>query len=303
MTDQAALMTRYLLGELSEAEREAFEARYFEDPRVFAELADVESALVDDYVRRRLTPEVRRQFEAFYLADPARRERVRFAEALVSTIDRVNTAAKTPTRRQEPSSPWPAWLGAIRAPRFAMAAAMLVLAAAGIWLVLNAPRTPRVSSTTAGGGPGPAATSVQPGDSTTATGVPTPGTTQPGPNAPPPPVVAIATLALTVGPGERAAAIGEPPTLTIPPDTEQVRLALTLREHDYARYRVSIRAVGGGEVFRLSDLIPIMDDRTPAFTLTMPAPRLQTGDYLLTLQGASAAGEFEDLSQTLFRVR
>jgi hypothetical protein len=79
-------------------------------------------------------------------------------------------------------------------------------------------------------------------------------------------------------------------------------LALTLREHDYARYRVIVRAIGGAELIRTDDLLPAAGGAQPAFTITLSAARLRPGDYMLTLQGTTRA-EFEDLSQTIFRVR
>ena len=47
-----------------------FEEAYFGDSCVFAEVAEAESALVDDYVRGRLAADIRRRFEQVYLADP-----------------------------------------------------------------------------------------------------------------------------------------------------------------------------------------------------------------------------------------
>ena len=89
MNETTQQMTRYLLGELSEQEQTELEARYFADSVLFDTLADVETALVDDYVRDRLPADTRLRFESHYLADPRRRERVRFARALISTIDRM----------------------------------------------------------------------------------------------------------------------------------------------------------------------------------------------------------------------
>src|SRR5215208_6229734 len=87
MNDATHLMTRYLLGELSEGEQSALEQACFDDPRVFAELTAAEEGLVDDYARDRLSPEVRARFERVYLADPRRRERVQFAHALIARLD------------------------------------------------------------------------------------------------------------------------------------------------------------------------------------------------------------------------
>ena len=92
MTKSDQNMTRYLLGELSEQERAALEQQYFDDPQVFEQVLRSESELVDGYVRGQLSAEAREQFEQTYLKHPKRRERVKFAEALVNRIDQNETA-------------------------------------------------------------------------------------------------------------------------------------------------------------------------------------------------------------------
>ena len=56
-------MKRYLLGELDESEQKALEEEYFTDSQLFDKMTQVESDLVDDYVRGRLPAETRKQFE------------------------------------------------------------------------------------------------------------------------------------------------------------------------------------------------------------------------------------------------
>jgi anti-sigma factor RsiW len=289
MNDATALMTRYLLGELSEREQADLETRYFEDPRLFDELVEVETSLIDDYVRGRLTPETQQRFETHFLADPRRRERVQFAGALARTIDRTDGETRLPT---EPSTTRAggSWFDWIRTPGFAVAfATVLPLAVVGTWLIVSARRTTEEIAD--------APATPRPADDVR----PSPAETPPPPTISRP-VLAVATLALTVGPGERSADAKQLPTLTIPPATDQVRFALTLREHDYARYRVIVRLIGGAELLRQGDLVPATAGAEPAFTLTAPATRFEPGDYLLTLQGATAGGEYEDLSMTIFRI-
>jgi hypothetical protein len=91
--------------------------------------------------------------------------------------------------------------------------------------------------------------------------------------------------------------------LVIPPNTSEVRLVLSLRENDYPNYRVLVRAIGGAEILRRSDLKPSAHTAGATLSLTTPAGGFSPGDYMLTLQGAAGGGEFEDLSQSLFRVR
>ena len=94
MTTPDPRMTSYLLGELSEAEAAALEREFFANPDVFARLVDVETGLVDDYVRGRLSPQLSARFEQQYLSDPRRRARVQFAQALTTKIDEAESAVK-----------------------------------------------------------------------------------------------------------------------------------------------------------------------------------------------------------------
>src|SRR5258708_12980407 len=86
-------LRRYLLGELSESERATLEEKYFADPRVFEQVLRSESELVDGYVRGKLSPRVRARFEQIYLTNPRRRDRGKFAAALVSKLYQTKITA------------------------------------------------------------------------------------------------------------------------------------------------------------------------------------------------------------------
>jgi hypothetical protein len=284
--------TRYLLGELPAEEQAAFEQAYFEDPRVFAEVSDAETALIDDYVRGRLSPEIRGRFEQVYLADPLRRERVAFAEALAARLD-ARSASST-------KSGGPGWRFTWESTRpLAFAAAVVFAMAALIWYV-SQPLTKRQESTqaTAPAAPAPIAPAAP---APVAPAAPEHRTEPVEPSAPVAPG-AVPTLALVLTPGVRSAQTTAPPaTLVIPAGSQDVRLALTIREPESQRLRVILRAVGGAEIAR-RDLTLRAGATGTAVTLTLPASRLDSGDYLLTLQGAARDGEFEDLTQSLFQV-
>src|SRR5262245_24543624 len=131
---------RYLLGELSEAEMTAFEREYMNDPDVYAQLVRSETALVDDYVRRRLPPQVRQRFEEHYLSHPKRRERVAFAGALATKIDERRAGESPGTGLAE------SWWGAINRfssrPVFkvALVSATAILLVSTGWLLVQANR-------------------------------------------------------------------------------------------------------------------------------------------------------------------
>ena len=283
MTDIKHTARRYLLGELTEAEQSALEETYFNDAQVFAEVAAEENALVDDYVRDRLALETRHRFEAVYLSRPERRARVEFAEALLTRVD-ASPAPSIGDRSESPRANWlTAWLGHRPALAMATLAAAIVLGIA-VWTALRSTRQePEQQQTTANASPS------------------TPTTRPPEPTVAP--TLSIVTLAMTVGAGQRSSTPSAPTTLEIPANTDTVRLALTLRERDYGRYRVIVRAIGAEEILRRDDLKPSLEPSGPAFTIDVPASTFVSGDYMLTLQGATGTGEFDDLSQSLFRVR
>ena len=263
MSDSKTTMTRYLLGELPEAERTALEQACFDDPLVFAGLEESESDLIDDYVRGRLAPELRRRFEQIYLTDAQRRQRVAFAKALIQRLDGAEQPSAADARtRPRSSSGRSTWLQALagRRPAFQWSLAMLmvVVVSGALWFAIQATRSRQ--------------------------------------QAP-----AFVTLALSVGPGGRSAGTDAPVTLRIPEGTNQLRLALSLQEHDHPRYRVILRMVGGAEILKSEALAAGTDTSGAVLSLALPASHVPAGDYMLTLQGETGGG-FEDLSQSLFRV-
>ena len=61
--NELQVLKRYVLGELSEDERDALEPRYFSDQQVFDQLVLIETEVVDDYVHGRLSAPDRATFE------------------------------------------------------------------------------------------------------------------------------------------------------------------------------------------------------------------------------------------------
>jgi hypothetical protein len=311
MTDRKQL-ERYLLGGMTEDERAALEREYFNDRSLFEEVVRVENELVDEYARGLLPPPTRERFEQNYLSHPARRERARFAEALAVQIDRTNEVAAGARARARP--PWLSWLAAWRGPRliWAMTAALLLVASIAALFVFRGRQAPETSVAEVGSPARERRASESPPQ-------PTPGQTPqvelpaeatnaraeqpPAPPAPPTATKAtpaFVTLTLTVA-GTRGSGEG-PATLVIPARTEHVRLRLNMRESDYARYSVVLRAAGGGEIFERGQLVPRSTRFGAGLALDVPARILPAGDYVLTLKGVGETGEVEEVSKSLIRV-
>ena len=82
VSEDEALMRRYLLGSLSTEEQTDLEQRFFEDDQYFELLEAAETDLIDDYVRAELPQAEVRAFEVNFLVSSSRRRRIEIAEAL-----------------------------------------------------------------------------------------------------------------------------------------------------------------------------------------------------------------------------
>src|SRR5262245_54260781 len=120
--DRAA---RYLLDELPEEDREAFEDEYFGDEQVYDELLAAEDDLIDRYCEGGLSAEQQQRFEERYLASAEGRERVEFARALRRLNAPSPASASVRTRATPRWIPWAAVLVA------ALAAALLAVQMSG----------------------------------------------------------------------------------------------------------------------------------------------------------------------------
>lgn len=90
------LLTRYLLGDLSEEEQERVEERYISDRGFYDQLLAAEDDLIDSYAEKALTPQQLVSFEKYFLRSPERQNRVAFAEAWMAYVSHQWAAAKAP---------------------------------------------------------------------------------------------------------------------------------------------------------------------------------------------------------------
>src|SRR5947207_7940881 len=139
MKDSDQILTRYLLGESSETEAHELEQKYFADPQLFSRLLETENQLVDDYARGRLPAALRDRFQNSYLANPERRERVQFAQAFAARLDQSQETVPSPVRAE---SWWNRLTAVTWSPKlsWAFAVAFVLIAAAGVWLVIQTRR-------------------------------------------------------------------------------------------------------------------------------------------------------------------
>jgi hypothetical protein len=294
---------RYLLGDLPETEQTAVEQEYFVDPEKFEEVWAAENDLVDRYVRGRLSRRERNLFERNYLQSPKHRERVAVSRKLLEAADRqVDESSRVivpaPSRLME-------IFKALITPRFlAPAAAFLLLLSILSWVMIERSRLNEEL------GKAQARLSDQERIEREITGQLAAEREQGAqlksqldrllesiaqmPSLTPPSI-----LSFLLKPGGSARTEGEPhQQITIPRETDLVKLQMKVEKGDSRRFQAAIRPVGGLQVWSQRSLKPVAG----AITVTVPANKLPMNDYFLTLSATTPTGETEEMNPYVFRV-
>src|ERR1051325_2744301 len=294
MTNSDEMMTRYLFGELSEAEQARLEERYFTDPATFDQLAQLETGLIDDYARGRLPAPMRARFERAYLHNPNRRARLKFGEALTARLDQTAAPPVAEPASSRAASSWQGTsslpTGGHRALAYLAATVLLLLASLSVWLFVESRRLrqdlARIREAQSAQAQKEHEAEQQLASERARVQELTAEIERALAEAKPQPAPAtdVATLTLTAG-DARGAGAGAPPTLVIHKGTEQVRLQLKLKENEYRSYQLAVQAVGGKEVINRPRIRPPVTSAGASFVLALPASLISAGDYLLTLRG------------------
>jgi hypothetical protein len=304
-------ITRYLLGRLTEDEQTALEQEYFADPEKFEEIWAAENELVDAYVRGRLSREERDLFERHYMQSPKHRERVAVARKLVEAADRpAPGGAASPT--VESSTAW--WsnlmefLSTSQGLRLGLAAAAMLLMFAGIaWLAVERMRLDQELGNTKAQlseqqrrqqeiANQLAAEREQRGKLKSELEQLQQTIAQRQSQTPEQPrrasILSFILSPMLVRSG------GEPQQITITRETDLVRLQMKIEDGDRRRFQATIRTVEGKQIWSQRSIKPAGGK----VEISIPANRLPTGDYILTLSATGDAGESEEINRYFFRV-
>jgi hypothetical protein len=307
------VITRYVLGELSEEEELSIEDKYALDPD-FSDLVNaVEDDLVVAYVLNRLPRAKQEQFERFFLRSPENCEKVTFTEVLLRHMQQDSAGKIAPAYIQSPASapssptsnvPSALWgsLGS-RAARFALAVIILIALGSGLWLLTRNRNSQRPINQESSSTP-LSENLVKPAEPRS----------EPVPNNPP--VISktperntqslkrtttekmsdrhlIASFILSPG---VTRAPGDTTRIEIPKNAMWVRLQLSIDATVvYASYQASIEQVGGREIWS-HKVQNRRGKRLRSLTLLIPANLLSSGEYIITLGGTTQPGKAEILA-------
>jgi hypothetical protein len=263
---------RYLLGEASDDERSRVEQQYFADEAALDRMEAAEEALIEDYVAGRLPPDQRARFEREFLSVPHRRARV----ATIRTLMTAASRRAPVTMEDRPAVP------RVRRPllgRLSLAAAAIVLLAAGTWWVAGVSRgRPAAERHQAAVPSGPAPLAPTPRSSPR-------------------------VFAVSISPGAVRGAGGSP-GIAVPDGTDLVELRLEGEPGDarIERARAVVRTVTGDEVWGGPAATPPDGPAGIAASIAVPAERLPADDYVITVFTATPRGAEREAYRYFLRV-
>ena len=315
------LISRYLLGELPEAQQVEIEDRAFSDQEYLASITAVENDLIDEYVRGELSADARQRFESRFLASAERRKRVEFAKALRTVV------SESPARKNaiQPATTW-SWReslyafinGLNPAARLAFVAATILVVVGIAWLFVATLRlrnqvmqlqaekqsgqnlqqaldAERKRNEELNARLNQEKQQREQTDESLRQLTETPEAKNPAPA----PVIASLTLLPGLSRGG-----GEKPNLDLSNDARLVRLNIGIDpEEQYKTFAVELRTLAGRHVWNRENLAARTRRGTRAVGLTLPATVLKPGEYELRLRGLTESDGAEDVGFYYFTVR
>ncbi len=304
MDSEQELITRYLLGELPEQDRQTVEERLFNDETLLEKIELQEDVLIEQYVRHELSPARSERFESHFLQSPRRRERTEIAGALEKAFERERRTPGIAVRRgfleQFQFTRRLSWV-------FATAcAAAVVFAGISLWLALRLNQQMEAYNAREQEWRGQTQNlneqlrqlragipQQNPNERSSA------GVSGNVPSAQAEATAALTVLSFIIPPG--ILRDNSETVLRVRSETQLVELKLeTDTPIKPGNYGVVIRAESGKQVWQGVGRTGTLRSKSPAVVVVIPANTLERGQYRLTVTGQSADDVINDYS---FRVQ
>jgi len=321
--DNSDVITRYLLGDVSEEERVWVEAQMVSDEGFVDECFQAEDKIIDDYVTGYLAARERGLFETNFLRSPGRQAKLRTAKFLVDYARdkaQVQSATEVRDRSGLPNtfvSIWRAGMGSSRMWQATAVASALILGitalAASAWAIHSyrvAERAQRQLSDQVQQLAELEKTldalrkKHQDSQASANQGTQISGQA----NKPLPQTQSISPVAtLVLPPGgfrEQGEAVKE---VVLPPETPLLQLKLVVEPGlKYSRYRVTLQHADGETVITANNLLmtPTKTVQGEFITVALPSQLLSSGDYVLVLAGQpDSPKEYQLIASYNFRIQ
>lgn len=339
-------LRRYLLRELPVEETLRVEARLFLESEYLEHLHAAEDDLVDEYVYEELSPDEQERFETHFLSDPERYKDLKIAEALKTyTSTEVAMSLLQAEAEGRDAVPPPSARRTLRAwawtwgpaVRLSLAAAIVVIAFGGLWLLFRAVRRQNQPPPAQAQLPAPQGGEVTPERRSGENGINNQAGNSSPPGAEGPQFVTrnsrkqpakgnelvpagnssgprrggektsagrennVFALLLPVGPVRGG---GDVKKVTLHGSGGVVYLQLALIAEDGARsYEATLRADEGGDIKTWTGLTATRSKLGRLVSVRVPADILNQRNYSVALRGVAASGEVRDISTYPFQVQ
>ena len=313
--DNERELRRFLLGEMSENERAAFEVRFIaEDGELFDRIGVMEDELLESYVRGTLSEGEKAKFERNFLITGERQERVAFTRAMLEELAAQKESAAQKTETAAGHSPARNFFANLfSTPRTAFAAGFAILLLVfGFWFLFSRKPENRGDDLARQITPTPAPSPSRQNNQNAAidTNIYTPNravsnqlstanssaenaSQNQSPKTSPKPSVAF--VALFAGTVRSEGRTGE---LNLTKETASANFQLHLESRDYQKYRAEIVDADGRVIYRSGNLTA----RNFRVNVFFPTAKLQKGDYFVKLYGLNSTGAEESAADFQFRV-
>lgn len=304
---------RFLLGEMSELERETFEERFIEDEVLFDEIRVAEDELIESYIRGTLNLADKQKFETNYLISEKRIKKVAFTKNMLENLAAKNVSQENAV--SEKLTILRTLIGFFTTPKlvFGTSFAILLLVFCGWFLIKSGIKENEMVQTVS---PTPTIQSeidkieanqnsaikiiennsniesVNSNKKSESNVTPTPKTTES------PKVNKIAinpVLALFAGTVRSNGKIKE---VALSENSNNIYLQLNLENRDYKFYRAEIVDEEGQEIFKTGKLSP----RALRLSASVPTKKLKKGDFLVKVYGINDETQEESAADFQFRV-
>ena len=280
------LIHRFLLGDLSASEQDAFAHRLLTDHALARRVRLAELELADDYAYERLSGIDKELLEETLILSADRARKVRVSRSLRDQF--AVSGAWSPSvgyiARFRPmfSLSQPAW-------RFAFGVVILLILFGAAWLVIREPRIAKqiVNRIVPRRSPAPHApreashpnNTSAPEHQTTSSPMPVHDQTAGSPM-----IVSVALLPAVAWPGDATSWVNLPPA-----DQDIVRLHLALTPDQPGRYRAELLTIDGQSVFSAESIKA--QENGAEIHFDVPARLLKSGNYQIRLSGDNAGAK------------
>lgn len=317
------LIRRFLLGEVTEQEREQVEMQLMTDRQYLDHILRREEGLIDEYVRGELGRNEREPFETHFLSAPERRDKLEFAESLNRYIAEARSLKPADTVVADSTAAgardarfW--FVQPLTRPAIALlaVATLILIAGAVILLAENARLREQLLERQAnlsqaeeglrqqldeqmGRNEELARQLEQSRKEMSRIEQELARLNQEKSRHRESPEYIIASLILAPGSVRDKGQINRVDLTT---DIQQLRLELKLQGENYQSYRVEVRTVEGKSIWKEVNLKARQRAGEKTVVTMLPAGHLPEGDYLVTLSAAAPGRDYEEVATYYFTI-